>query len=100
MFVWLKSYIYILYVVFVLHCNTNLLILIHYINKVLVFLMLFQCHQESANLILSQLLHLTINQNFKKLLKTLDFFVVVFHYQGFQNYCRIVRGVRKPFELF
>ena len=58
---------------------------------VLVFLMLFQCHQESDQFnIVSVLLNTIFKNNFKKLLNSLEFFF----------YCKVVKEVRKLFELF
>ena len=68
-------------------------------KMVLVFLMLFQCHQESAQFdIVSLLLNIIFKHNFKKLLNSLEFFFV--QSQGYENYCRAVKGVRKLFEQF
>ena len=68
-------------------------------KMVLVFLMLFQCHQESAQFnIVSLLSNITFKHNFKKLLNSLEFFFV--QCQGYENYCKVVKGVQKLFELF
>ena len=68
-------------------------------KMILVFLMLFQCHQQSDrfNIVLA-LLDIIFKHNFKKLLNSLDFFFV--QCQGYENYCKVVKGVRKLFELF
>ena len=68
-------------------------------KMVLVFLMLFQCHQESAQFnIVSVLLNIICKHNLKKLLNSLEFVFV--QCQGYENYCKVVKGVRKLFELF
>ena len=68
-------------------------------KMVLVFLMLFQCHQESTQFnIVSVLLNIIFKHNLKKLLNSLEFFFV--QCQGYENYYKIVKGVRKLFELF
>ena len=59
-------------------------------KMVLVFLMVFHCHQESAQFnSVSVLLNIIFKHNLKKLLKSLEF-----------NYCKVVKGVPKYFELF
>ena len=68
-------------------------------KMVLVFLMLFQCHQESAQFnIVSLLLNIIFKHNLKKLLNSLEFCFV--QRQGYENYCKVVKGVQKLFELF
>ena len=68
-------------------------------KMVLVFLMLFQCHQESAQFdIVSVLLYIIFKHNFKKLLNSLEFFFV--QCQGYENYGKVVKGVQKLLELF
>ena len=68
-------------------------------KMVLVFLMLFQCHQESAQFnIVSLLLNIIFKHNLKKLLNSLEFSFV--QRQGYENYCKVVKGVQKHFELF
>ena len=68
-------------------------------KMVLVFLILFQCHQECAqfNIILA-LLNIIFKHNFKKTVKLLEISFV--QCQGSENYCKVVKGVRKLFELF
>ena len=68
-------------------------------KMVLVFLMLFQCHQLSDrfNIVLA-LLDIIFKHNLKKLLNSLEFLFV--QCQGYENYCKIVKGVRKRFEQF
>ena len=65
---------------------------------ILVFLMLFQYHQESVqfNIILA-LLNIIFKQ-FKKTVKVFGIFFV--QCQGYENYCKVVKGVRKLFRLF
>ena len=54
-------------------------------KMVLVFLLLFQCHQESAQSnIISAFLNITVKHNLKKTVKL---------------FCKVVKGVRKLFEL-
>ena len=62
----------------------------------LVFLMLFQCHQESGAQfnIVTVLLTIIFQHNFKKLLISLDFFLFS---QGYKNYCKIVKEAKKNF---
>ena len=68
-------------------------------NIVLVFLMLFQCHQECAQCnIVSVLLNIIFKYNLNKLLNSLEFFFVLC--QGYENYCKVTKGLRKLFELF
>ena len=68
-------------------------------EMVLVFLILFQCHQESDQLnFVSILLNIIFKHNFKKIVKLFGFFFV--QSQGQENYCKFVKGVRKLFELF
>ena len=65
----------------------------------LVFLMLFKYHQESVrfNNILA-LLNIIFKRNLKKLLKLVGIFFV--QCQGYENYCKVVKGVRKLFRRF
>ena len=68
-------------------------------ENVLVFLMLFQCHQESAQFyIVLILLNIIFKHNSKKLLNSLEFVFV--QCQGYENYCKVLKGVQKLFELF
>ena len=68
-------------------------------KMVLIFLMLPQCHQESAQFnIVSVLLNIIFKHNFKKLLNSFDFFLV--QCQGYEIYGKVVEGVRKLLELF
>ena len=67
-------------------------------KMVLVFLMLFQCHQESAQFNISVLLNIILKHNLKKLLKSLEYFFV--QCQRYETYCKVVKEVRKLFELF
>ena len=65
---------------------------------ILVFLMLFQYHQESVqfNIILALL-----NMIFKQFKKTVKVFGIFFvQCQTYENYCKVVKGVRKLFRLF
>ena len=65
---------------------------------VLVFLMLFQCHQESAQFdIVSVFLNIIFKHNLKKLLNSLEFFFV--QCQSYESYWKVVKGVRKLFQL-
>ena len=67
-------------------------------KMVLVFLMLFQCHQESTQFnIVSVLLNIIFKHNLKKLKLFGIFFVQC---QGYENYYTVVKGVLKLFELF
>ena len=67
-------------------------------KMVLVFLMLFQRHQETAQYnIASMLLNIIFKHNLKNLLNSLEFCFV--QYQGYKNYCKVVKGVRKLVEL-
>ena len=68
-------------------------------EMVFVFLMLFQCRQESAQFnIVSVLLNIIFKHNLQKLSNSLEFFFFV-QYQDYENYCKVVKGVRKLFEL-
>ena len=68
-------------------------------KMVLVFLMLFQCHQESAQFnIVSVLLNIIFKHNLKILLNSLEFVFV--QCQQDENYCEVVKGVQKLFVLF
>ena len=65
----------------------------------LVFLMFFQCNQENAQFnIVSVLLNIIFKHNLKKLLTSFEFFFV--QCQGYEDYCKAVKEVRKLFELF
>ena len=66
---------------------------------VLVFLMLFQCHQESAEFnIVSVLLDIIFKHNLKKLLNSFEFFFV--QCQGYENYCKVVKGYENFLSYF
>ena len=61
--------------------------------------MLFKCHQESAQFnIVSVLLNISFKNNLKKLLNSLELFFA--QCQGYENYCKFVKGARKLFEQF
>ena len=63
-------------------------------KMVLVFLMLFQCHEESAPFIVLLLLNTIFKHHLQRLLNSLEFFSM------YENYCKVVKGVRECFELF
>ena len=65
-------------------------------KMVLVFLMLFQCHQDSVQCnIISVLLDITLKHNLNKLLNSFNFLFVPC--QGYQNFSRDHVGVPKLF---
>ena len=65
-------------------------------KMVLVFLMLFQYDQESAQFnIVSVLLNIIFKHDLKTLLNSLEFFFV--QCQGYENYCKVVKRVQKLF---
>ena len=60
-------------------------------KMVLVFLMMFHCHQESAQFnIVSELLSIIFKHNLKKLLNSLEFLFFV-QCQWYGNYCKVVK---------
>ena len=60
----------------------------------LLFPMMFQCHQESAPInIVLVLLNIIFKYNLKKTIKNLE--LAFFQFQGFENCCNFVKGVRK-----
>ena len=69
-------------------------------KMVLVFIMLFQCHQESAQFnIVSVLLNIIFKYDFKKLLNSLEFFL--FNVRGMKTFWAILNfvvGVPKPLK--
>ena len=69
-------------------------------KMVLVFLMLFQCHQKKAQFnIISAMLNIIFKHNLENTLHSLElFFFVQCH--RYENYCKVVKAVRKLFELF
>ena len=59
-----------------------------------------KCHHKRAQFnIVLVLLNIILKHNFKKLLISLHFFFF-FQCQEYQNYCKVVKGVRKLFEIF
>ena len=65
-------------------------------KMVLVFLMLFQCNQDSVQCnIVSVLLNITLKHNLNKLVNSFKFFFVPC--QGYQNFSRDHVGVTKTF---
>ena len=65
-------------------------------KMVLVFVLLFQCHQESAQFIVSVLLNIIFKHN----LKTVKLFGIFFvQCQRYKNYCKVIKGVQELFEL-
>ena len=66
---------------------------------ILVFLMLFHFHQESAQFnIVLLLLRIIFEHNLKKLLNALEFSIV--QCQGYKNYCKVVKGYQNLLSYF
>ena len=89
-------YLYICIINFVFVCS----VLEHQLNTAFTaFLMLFQCHHKNAQFyIVSVLLNIIFKHNLNKLFKLFGIFFV--QCQGYENHCKVVKGVWKLFVLF
>ena len=97
-------YIFIIYIynymyIYIYIINMCIYIIHYYMKMVLVFLILFQCHQESAQFnIVLVLLNIILKRNLKELLNSLKFFL--FNVRGTKTIVKLQKGYENFFSYF